>query len=539
MKKNNFSSTLWNTALCFAFSTSVALPARAADPVVQVTGGQIRGREMPGGGAAFKGVPFAQPPVGDLRWRDPAPVKPWPGVRDAAEFAPPCTQQIARANTFLDAKRTEMSQEDCLYLNVWTAEWPSKAPKPVMVWLYTGGNTAGTTSAEYSDGAALSRRGVVLVSVAYRLGVLGFLVHHGLTAESPHHTSGNYGLLDQVAALKWVHDNIAKFGGDPGNVTVFGQSAGGIDTGFLAAASHMTKGLMHRAIQESGSPAHPIYTLAQEEQAGVKFAASLKAPPAAADAVKFLRAMSGRDVLNAANAARVGTSLQWPIIDGYLLPKYPALLYRDGNDLPIPIVTGNTALEENRRYDVEGMRRAVALNYQSLAPQALEFYGLANGGTGHDDPFWGPTGIQISTDTKHRCGAVMESLWRSAHGRTTYEYQFDVPVAGDHFTKHTAEIPFVFGNLLPKEFALGGPYTDADRKVSNDIQTYWVNFAKTGNPNGNGLPEWPKFNPETRPYLEFTIHDGPVVNQNLRRKICDLYIEGLKETIPANTAAAQ
>jgi para-nitrobenzyl esterase len=467
-------------------------------------------------------------------------VKPWTGVRDALDFGPPCTQQVSRVNAFLDAKRTELSQEDCLYLNVWTAEWPSKSRKPVMVWLYTGGNTAGTTSVEYSDGTALSRRGVVLVSVAYRLGILGFFAHPGLTAESPHHTSGNYGLLDQVAALKWVHDNIAKFGGDPSNVTVFGQSAGGIDTGFLAGASHLTKGLMHRAIQQSGSPFHVIGTLSEAEEAGGKFAESLKAPSGMAEAVKFLRAKPGSEIQEAA-VTRLGRSglLQWPIIDGYLLPKYPALLYKDGDDLPIPIITGNTALEENRHYDVEGMRRAVKLNFASVAPQALKFYGLANGGTGKDDPFWGPTGIQISTDTKHRCGAVVESLWRSAHGRTTYEYQFDVPIAGNHFTKHTAEIPFVFGNLLPKGFALGGPYTEADRKVSNDIQTYWVNFAKTGNPNGKGLPEWPKFNPAKRPYMEFTIHDGPVAKEMLRSEICDLYKEALKETIPQNTATAQ
>ena len=513
--------------------------AAAADPVVTVTGGRIKGLSLDGGGAAFKGVPFAQPPVGDLRWRDPAPVKPWTGVRDALEFGPPCTQQVQTVNEFLDAKATERSQEDCLYLNVWTAEWPVQSPKPVMVWLYTGGNAAGTTSAEYTDGGALARRGVVVVSVGYRLGILGFFVHPGLSAESPHRTSGNYGVLDQLAALKWVRDNISRFGGDPGNVTLFGQSAGGIDTGFLAV-SPLAKGLFHRAIQESGSPVHVIGSLKDTEAAGVKFATGLKAPAEPAAAVKFLRALPGAEVQKAAAAQRgEGRYTPWPIIDGYLMPKYPALIFKDGNDMPIPIITGNTALEENRHYDVAGMRRAVALNFGSLAPQALEFYGLANGGSGNDDPYWGPAGLQISADTKHRCGAVMESLWRSEHGRTTYEYQFDVPVAGDHFTKHTAEIPFVFGNLLPAGYALGGPYTDADRKVSNDIQSYWVNFARTGNPNGPGLPEWPKFDAATRRYLDFTLHEGPVVKEKLRDRICGLYIEALKETIPANTAAAQ
>jgi para-nitrobenzyl esterase len=285
---------------------------------------------------------------------------------------------------------------------------------------------------------------------------------------------------------------------------------------------------------------HEISTLVDAEQSGVRFATALKAPAVAADAVKFLRALPTRDVLKAA-VARVGGDnyTPWPIVDGYVLPKYPALLFKDGKDLPIPIIIGNNAREENRRYDAAGARRAVKLNFGSLTPRALAFYGLAEGGTGHDDPLLGPAGIQISADTKHRCGAVVESLWRSAHGRTTYEYQFDLPVAGEPFTKHLAEIPFVFGNLLPAGVALGGPYTAADRKVSNDIQTYWVNFARTSNPNGNGLPAWPTFNASSRSYLEFTLHDGPVVKEYLRREICDLYIEALQETIPANTAAAQ
>jgi para-nitrobenzyl esterase len=163
---------------------------------------------------------------------------------------------------------------------------------------------------------------------------------------------------------------------------------------------------------------------------------------------------------------------------------------------------------------------------------------LANGGTGKDDPLFGTTLAQIPTDTKHRCGAVIESIWRNSHGRTTYQYQFDVPIAGEPFTKHTAEIPFVFGNLLPEGSPMGGSYTNADRTVSEKIQTYWTNFAKTGNPNGNGLPEWPKSDARL-PYLEFTIHDGPVVREALRRQICDMYIEALSETIPANTAGSR
>ena len=535
MRNESALITLLNAAVSIALlgSAALAAPAAEADPIVQVTGGQIKGRLIPSGGAFFKGVPFAQPPVGDLRWRDPAPVKSWSGVRDAQDFGPPCTQRISQM------KQTENNQEDCLSLNVWTAEWPSKSRKPVMVWLYGGGNTAGLTSAEHLDGASLSRRGIILVSVNYRVGIFGFFAHPGLTAESQRHSSGNYGLLDQLAALKWIRDNIAKFGGDPARVTLFGQSAGGIDAAYLVA-SPSSKGLIHRSIQQSGSPIHPIGSLTQVEQLGVKFAESLKSPPGSADAVKFLRAMPGPELHKVSVATlELPNFLMFPLIDGHLIPKYPALVYQQGNELPIPMITGSNLREEARNYNVEDMKRVIKDNFGSLAPKAEEFYGLANGGTGKDDPHYGTTLAQIPTDTKHRCGAVIESIWRSSHGRTTYQYQFDLPVAGEPFTKHTAEIPFVFGNLLAKGFPMGGPYTDADRMVSDKVQTYWTNFAKTGNPNGNGLPEWPKFNATTRPYLEFTIHDGPVVREALRREICDLYIEALKETIPANTAASR
>lgn len=512
-------------ALFSLSSLSLTAQAQNMGPVVQVTGGQIKGRINQDGGAYFKGIPYAAPPVGDLRWRDPAPVKPWNGIRDAGEFGATCAQ----------TNRPD-SQEDCLTLNLWAGEWPSKAPKAVMVWLYGGGNTAGETDAPYLDGTSLSRRGVILVSVNYRLGIFGFFTHPGLTAESTHHSSGNYGLLDQIAALKWIHDNIAKFGGDPGRVTVFGQSAGGIDTAYIAA-SPLAKGLIQRGIQESGSPIHPVGTVKDNEKLGVEFATALKAPSDPAEAVKFLRAIPSSQLMARRDLGPDNLLVQ-PIIDGYMVPINPPFAFRDGKDLPIPMITGSNAHEEARRYSVDDMKRVIKANFGSLAPKAEEFYGLANGGTGKDDPLYGNTLAQIPTDTKHGCGSVIEPIWRNAHGRTTYVYQFDVPIAGEPFTKHTAEIPFVFGNLLPKGSPMGGPYTDADRKVSDTIQAYWTNFAKTGNPNGPGLPEWPKSD-ASRPYLEFTEHDGPVVRKSRRPEICDLYIEGLKETIPANTAGSR
>ncbi|MDH3336450.1 MAG: carboxylesterase family protein [Gammaproteobacteria bacterium] len=525
-----------STALLSA--AAVVTYAAASNPVVQVTSGDIRGRLLPGGGATFKGVPYASPPVGELRWRDPQPVQTWAEIREAGNFGPPCTQRIADWNR----QEAQGNQEDCLYLNVWTPEWPAESPKAVMVWLHGGGNWGGAASVDYMDGTSLSRRGVVVVSINYRLGVFGFFAHPGLTAESSHHSSGNYGLLDQLAALQWVRDNIASFGGDPERVTLFGQSAGAIDTAYLAA-SPLAKGLIHQTIQQSGPPIRPKASLAHAEQQGVKFAASLNAPADAAAAVQFLRSLSGPDLQEAAltKLQDTGGPPNDPLIDGYLMPKDAAFSFREGEELSIPMIVGNNAHEHARGYGREDILRVIDLNFGELAPEAVAYYGLDKSKLGNGDPLYGPAGDQASADTRHRCPAVAESIWRSSNGRPTYQYEFDPPVAGEKLTRHQAEIGFVFGNLLTTGY-LGGPYTNADRKISAQIQTYWTNFAKTGNPNLpslDGLPEWPMFNPTTRPYLRFTQRDGPVVRESLRREICDLYIEALEKTLAAGTAAGR
>jgi len=516
------------------FLTSAATP----DPVVQVSGGEMRGRLIAGGGATFKGVPFASPPVGELRWRDPQPVKPWAAVREANDFGPPCTQRIADWNR----QEAQGNQEDCLYLNVWTNEWPAESPKAVMVWLHGGGNWGGAASVDYMDGTSLSRQDIVVVSINYRLGVFGCFAHPGLTAESLHHSSGNYGLLDQLAALQWVRENIGAFGGDPERVTLFGQSAGAIDTAYLAA-SPLAKGLIHRTIQQSGPPIRPKESLAQAEQQGVRFAESLNASADDTAAIKLLRSLSGPELQEAAltKLRDTGGPPNDPIIDGYLMPKDAAIIFQQGEELAIPMIVGSNAHEHARDYSREDILRVIDLNFGALAPKAIAYYGLDKSDLGDSDPLYGPTGDQASADTRHRCGAMAEAVWRSGNGRPTYQYQFDPPVAGEKLTRHQAEIGFIFGNLLTTGY-LGGPYTDADRKISEDIQTYWANFAKTGDPNLpslNGLPEWPRSNPTTRPYLQFTQGDGPTVAEGLRREICDLYIEALETTLPAGTAAAR
>ena len=502
----------------------VSMPSLAytADPGVSVTGGEVRGRTMANpGGAVFKGIPYAAPPVGELRWREPAPVKPWKGVRDAGTYGASCVQRISGWNT----QEATGNQEDCLYLNIWTAEWPSKSKQPVMVWIHGGGNTGGGAAVDYFDGASLSRMGVVVVTINYRLGVFGFLAHPALTAESEHRSSGNYGILDQLAALRWVHDNIASFGGDPDNVTVFGQSAGSRDTGFLLA-SPLSKGLIRRVIQESGSPTQELRSLRSAEQEGDRFATSLKAPAGAAG-IKFLRSLPAQQLLESATSAS-DLDLGSPPTDGWLVPVDAGPLFAAGRQNALPLMIGNNAQEQNGP-KLPALRKAVADAFGSNTDKALAFYGLASTEEGNNDPLYGTASMQLWADARQRCHSVQQAIWHTNAGNAVYYYQFDRAIPGEAATRHSAEVPFVFGNLLPYGF-LSGPANDTDRAISKRLQTYWTNFAKSGDPNGAGLPAWPRFDSRARPYLELT-DKGPVVGSGLRRQICDLFMEAFQHSM--------
>jgi para-nitrobenzyl esterase len=521
--------------LVFAAAAAASLgwmvfPSSAADtdPVVTVSGGQIRGRRLPApGGAVFKGIPFVQPPVGDLRWREPVPVKPWQGVRAAAAFGPSCTQNMAGWN----AQEAPGNKEDCLYLNVWAPEWPAKTKKPVMLYIHGGGNTTGAASVDYLDGASLVRRGVVLVSTNYRLGVFGFFAHPELTRESAHKASGNYGLMDQIAALKWVRDNIAKFGGDPANVTVFGHSAGSMDIGMLLA-SPVAKGLFHRAVQESGAAVglRAARSLTESEEAGRKLAERLNAP--AEGAITYLRGIPAEELQKAVyppnppSGAAAGGPGVGPNVDGWVLTRNQAEVFAAGQEHPVPLIIGNAAREMRGGNSPEALRKSIEQSYGNLAPKALALYGLAQPGSrGNQDPLYGDAATQWSADSGFRCGAVLEAEFHATAGHLAYEYQFDRAIPGRAATEHAAELPYVFGNLLPAGF-VGGPFGPDDRKISDQMQLYWTNFAKTGDPNGSGLPKWPKFNPTARGYIEFT-DNGPVAKEGLRRAFCDLFIESV------------
>ena len=524
----------------------LSLPASGADaPTLAVTGGRIRGLLLEKGGAAFKGIPFAQPPSGELRWREPAPVKPWSGVREAVSYGAPCAQNSG-------GRRMENSQEDCLFLNVWTPVWPVEARLPVMFWIHGGGNFGGSASNAGFDGESLARQGVVLVSANYRLTIFGFFAHPELTHESAHHASGNYGLMDQIAALKWVHDNIARFGGDPARVTIFGQSAGAVDANVLMT-SPLAKGWFQKVIAESGTvtrnpdaatlgmtalaPSMPVkdgavsYSdaagLAEAERRGEQIARALQAPPQGA--LKYLRQVSVDEILKVAAEPRMSIGpANGVAVDGWVFPKPPAEVFAAGQELKLPLLIGNNSRERTPpQAPREDLAKAMEAMYGPLAARAFALYGVKGAEAPAPDPLYGGAGAQWVVDSMYRCPVVAQLVWHVGAGNTAYEYQFDRAAPGRQNVgaTHGAEVPYVFGALNPGRG--GVTYSEVDRELSSAMQQYWTNFAKSGNPNGANLPLWPKFDAAARGYMEFT-DGGPAPREGLRRPFCDLYVDNVQ-----------
>ncbi|MEO8724562.1 MAG: carboxylesterase family protein [Acidobacteriaceae bacterium] len=511
-------------AIRFRFDVLLALvtipllsAATDSRPVVAVTGGQVRGTLL-ASGAVFQGIPYARPPVGDLRWRGPAPVEPWTTVRDAATAGPPCAQ-----NPYFVPDAKETSREDCLYLNVWTPAWPAKSiHKPVMVWIPGGGNFAGSASSTARSGEKLSRHGVVVVSLNYRLGLFGFFSHPELTKESPHHASGNQGILDQIAALHWVHDNIVKFGGDPENVTIFGDSAGSLDVSALMT-SPLSRGLFRRAIGQSGAvvlAGEPL-SLPDAEKRGLSLAATWNA--GADTSLPALRALPANAIL-----AKEPDFLKKPqpnlglVIDGYVFPQRPADVFAAGHEHRVDMLNGNVAHEWVPGVDPPAdLKQAITDAYPAdTAKRALSLY-TASG----TDALYGTPGEQWVEDIGFRCPTEAQAVWHAAAGNRVFQYQFDriPPNAKQRHNLHAIDVNYVFG--------LGsGDFEPVDYAISDALQQYWTNFAKTGDPNGTAkLPKWPQFGPASRSYIEFT-DAGPVVRKDLRRQFCELWSESRKQT---------
>jgi para-nitrobenzyl esterase len=528
----------------FRVGATALLASPASAPLATVAGGQIRGALLEEGGAVFKGIPFAKAPVAALRWREPQRVDPWNGVRETTSYGSACAQNA-------NGRMLENSSEDCLFLNVWTPDWPATLRKPVMVWIHGGGNYAGTASGINFDGERLARHGVVLVTTNYRLNAFGFFAHPDLTRESPHHASGNYGLMDQIAALEWVRDNIARFGGDPANVTIFGQSAGAVDVDVLMT-SPRAKGLFHRAIAESGTvtrnpdagtlamtalgavmtvkAGNVTYSdaplLAEAERRGVEVATALAAPPSGR--LAYLRSLPAADLLKVVAAPRMAIGpANGVVVDGWTLPEAPADVYIAGRQTPVPILIGNNARERTPpQTTVKDLVEAAEAMYGPLGARANALYHFTDVETTKVDSLYGGPAAQWVVDTMYRCPVVAQIVWHAAHGQAAYEYEFERSAPGRETlgAVHGAEVPYVFGTIRP-----GGnspAYTAADRELSEAIQHYWTNFAKNGTPNGGTLPQWARFDAKERQYLAFT-DTGPAPRAGLRRAFCDLYLDNV------------
>ncbi|HZF28471.1 MAG TPA: carboxylesterase family protein [Gammaproteobacteria bacterium] len=449
----------------------------------RVTGGQVEGVAS-GGIAAFKGIPFAAPPVGELRWKEPQPVAAWSGLKKASAFGASCMQDPGMLQ-FMQAPPS--TSEDCLYLNVWTPAKAASDTLPVMVWIYGGGFAAGTTASATYDGTRLAQKGVVLVSVAYRVGAFGFLAHPELSKESGK-GSGNYGLQDMIAGLQWVQDNIAAFGGDPRNVTIFGESAGGIAVSMLGASPH-AKGLFAKAISESGGSFAPsrrgaeggmnVPALAAAETAGKTFFDKLGTASLAAG-----RALPA-DKIQGAQGPGLGTGF-WPTDDGDVLPGDQYVLYGRGkfNDTPVLIGTNSDegALFVRGGVTKAGYEQAIRAGYGEHADEILKTNPHATDADA----------LQASRNI-FRDSAFAWQTWAWAKLQTTkgknpaYVYYFDHRTPqSPNGASHGDELGYVFRNLAPAA-------RPEDVAMAELVSSYWTNFAKTGNPNATGLPSWPVF----------------------------------------------
>jgi len=465
--------------------------------------------------AVYKGIPFAAPPLAGLRWRAPQPAADWAGPRTADKFAPACIQvPIVNATLGMDALDTS---EDCLYLNVWT---PAKSPNDrlaVMVWIYGGGFAIGGTSMAGYNGANLAKKGVLVVSVAYRLGAFGFMAHPQLTAEQGGH-SGNYGLLDQIAGLQWVKRNIAAFGGDPSRVTIFGESAGGIAVSMLAA-SPLAKGLFQGAISESGGNFAPqrqaneggenMDSLATGETNGLALLAKLGAP-SVADA----RKRSAQDLLKSSPPGLGGS---WPIFDGYVLLGDQYKLYEAGHFNDTPVLIGTNS-DEGALFipstTAAAHQGTVRSGYGEYADKILAAYPAGSDVEAlrsardlfRDTLFAWPTWTWARLQSKTGKGKVYVYYFNH---RPPYP---DTPEFKNWGAAHGGEIAYVFGNFTP-----GMPARPADRAVSDQVSSYWVNFAKTGNPTGTGLPHWPAFTTANAQVMNLDVASKAIPVPNLEK----------------------
>jgi para-nitrobenzyl esterase len=495
------------SVLILVMSFSIMPVRTAPTETVRVDGGQLVGT-LDRGVRVYKGVPYAAAPVGELRWKPPQPVVSWTGIRDGSQYGAECPQtQYQGGSVYI--RPLQPQSEDCLFLNVWTT---AKAGErlPVFVWIHGGALTRGSSTSDVRDGVPLAQKGVVLVSINYRLGALGYFAHPALTAESPHKSSGNYGVLDQLAALRWVQENIATFGGDPARVTIGGESAGAWSVNTLVA-SPLAKGLFIRAIAQSGGRFSRTPHLTEDrgsqqpgEKIGLAFAKTL-----GATSVAELRALPADKILAPAIRAQ-------EVVDGWVLPDEIRTIFAEKKHNNVSVIVGSNADEmtsfggaANAPKTLEEFRKRIAQQYGEFAAEFESAYGVKS------EADIVPALLAASRDTTFSSHMRTWARMTTAAGSKAFLYFFSHvpphPRSNELRAFHASEIPYVF-NVVPSSDPreAGFAYTDGDRALAAAMSDYWVNFIKTGNPNGRGSIEWPVYDLVNEPHLEFgtTIKPG-------------------------------
>ncbi len=474
------------TFLLITFSSS---DAQIKELVVKTNSGLVSGIVNDDASIhIFKGIPFAAPPVGGLRWKAPQPALRWSGVKKCIAFGASPMQNSPEpfmmwSEEYLIPK--EPISEDCLYLNIWTGSASTK--KPVLVWIYGGGFTSGGSAAPIYDGEAMAKKGIVFVSINYRVGIFGFFAHPGLTKESSHHASGNYGLMDQLAALKWVKQNIAAFGGDPNNVTIAGQSAGSMSVNCLVA-SPLAKGLFNKAIAESGASFvngdFGNATLQKAEEDGIKTASSLHT-----NSIEDLRKLPAVDLMK-------GQGMFRPIIDGYVLPQPVAKIFASNKENKVTLLTGwnqDEGFVFDRPKNAEEFKKQIAEHYGSNADAYLKYYPAI------DDSIAAVSQNYLSRDMIFGLQNYTWANVASAQGRKVYVYRFTRKLPANSEAQkfgafHTGEVPYAYDNLK----FVKRPWEKVDYDLAQAMSGFWINFIKKGNPNGGHLPGWKPYNTKSK-----------------------------------------
>jgi para-nitrobenzyl esterase len=508
MKRNLYWLPLVAVALVVAFA--------AAPPTeVKIDTGRLQGASKDGV-TSFKGIPFAAPPVGDLRWRPPQAVKSWTGVRPATEYGPDCAQLPFPGDA---APLGVPAAEDCLYANVWAPDGSAGKKLPVMVWIYGGGFVNGGSSPTVYDGSQFAKRGLVLISFNYRIGRFGFFGFPALTKEFPNEPKGNYGYMDQIAALQWVKRNAAAFGGDASKVTIFGESAGGGSV-LTLMTSPMAKGLFQAAIVESGGGRTLLMgqrNLANAETNGIAFAKANKIEGDDAAALAALRKLPWNEVVAGLNMASMNVpTYGGPMIDGKVVVESPAEAYAAGHGAKVRFMIGANSADI-------GLASARTLD-ELFAPfgpdkdKAIAAYGAtASTPVNQVAPVFGAD--QMMVEPSRFAARTLAAL-----GLPVYEYRFSYVAEslrggrGARGAAHASEIPFVFDTVAAR---YGKALTEADRAAAQAANAYWANFGKTGNPNGAGLPQWPAFNAKADVLMDFTA-TGPVAKPDPWKDRLDL-----------------